>query len=53
VGLQLTSPKGEGPGPDRTSSIQNWGCRIKAITMVLQIIEHGALPCSSTKKVYC
>lgn len=25
-----------------------WGYRIKAITMVLQIIEHGALPCNST-----
>jgi hypothetical protein len=28
----------------------NWGYRIKAITVVLQITEHGALPCTSTKK---
>jgi len=27
----------------------NWGYRIKAITVVLQITEHGALPCTSTK----
>jgi hypothetical protein len=26
-----------------------WGYRIKAITVVLQITEHGALPCTSTK----
>ena len=45
----MTSPKGEGPGPDRTSSIQFWGYGEIGITADLHSVIPSSTLGSSTK----